>query len=104
MHIDDFQKARRLADKRTALMDNKASLLAMYVEGVDRTGDPTPMTLTSEDYAHKDCPKRTYIWLDGRAARAIVHTLDTKIGELDVELGNLGIFTYDKEVETSSDG
>lgn len=97
MHIDNFSKIRLIIDKRTQLIEARDKFREMFAEGVIRTGDPTPVTVSSE-YSVQDAYQKTVrVWLDASTAEAILVTMDGKIGALDVVLGDLGIETYERE-------
>jgi hypothetical protein len=96
MHVDDLPKVSRLADDRERLVDARAQLLSMFEQGVDTT---VPMIITSVYQADK-MEKTVRVYLDQQALDAILYILSVKVDEVDRQLNNLGLYTYDRE-ETS---
>lgn len=96
MHIDDLDKIQRLANDRTRLIDTKKRFQLMFAEGVEKAGDPVPVNISCEYSIQSSQQGTMKLWVDKYTADELVHILDRKITDLDIELGNLGIFTNDR--------
>ena len=99
MHIDDFSKIGRLIGKRTRLIEAKWGFLKMWETTVERAGNPAPLLIGSEYSLQDPHQINVRVWMNQYAADCISHTMDDKIGELDIELGKLGIFTHERKTE-----